>query len=131
MWTFDRLTPDGNEGVGLVIAYLECAYGTRHYIINQVNGNINAIHDDNIELTKFKGCFSPFNLNKLESKVHRLADLDKSIHDVAALQQPQQHQAEDSDSNSGLQSLENLTQMGFNIPNYSPIPPIGTATSQQ
>ena len=113
MWTFDRLTPDGNEGVGLKIAYLECANGTRHYIINQVNGNINAIHDDNIELTEFKGCFSPFNLNKLESEVCRLTDLDKSTHDVAALQQLQQHQAEDSGSNSGLQSLENLTQMGF------------------
>ena len=26
MWTFDRLTPGGNEGVGLEIAYLEHAY---------------------------------------------------------------------------------------------------------
>ena len=56
-WTFNRLTPDGNEGVGLKIAYLECTYGTKYYVINQANGNINAIHDDNIELTEFKRLF--------------------------------------------------------------------------
>ena len=27
-WTFDRLTPDGNEGVGVQMDHLECAYGT-------------------------------------------------------------------------------------------------------
>ena len=32
-WTFDRLTLNGNEGVGLKIAYLECTYGTRYYVI--------------------------------------------------------------------------------------------------
>ena len=25
-WTFDRLTPNGNEGVGVKLDYLECAY---------------------------------------------------------------------------------------------------------
>ena len=81
-WTFDRLTPDGNEGVGLKIAYLEHAYGTRYYVIDQANGNINAFHDNNIE-----GHFSPFNMNELECKVCILACLDKSTNDVAAYQQ--------------------------------------------
>ena len=26
-WTFDRLTPNGNEGVGVKLDYLERAYG--------------------------------------------------------------------------------------------------------
>ena len=64
-WTFDRLTPDGNEGVGVQIDYLECAYRTRYYVIDKVNGQINAIHDDSLELTEFKGHFSPFDLDNL------------------------------------------------------------------
>ena len=65
-WTFDRLTPNGNEGVGVKIDYLECTYGTRYYLIDKVNGDINAIHDESLELTEFKGCFSPFDLENLE-----------------------------------------------------------------
>ena len=43
-------------------------------MIDQVNGQINAIHDHSIELTDFIGCFSPLNLDELEIKVCRLAD---------------------------------------------------------
>ena len=64
-WIFDRLTPNGNEGVGVQIDYLEHAYRTRYYVINKVNGQINAIHDDSLELTEFKGHFSPFDLDNL------------------------------------------------------------------
>ena len=56
------------------ISYLEHAYGTKYYVIDQVNGQINAIHNNNIELTEFTGCFSPFNLDELELKLCRLAD---------------------------------------------------------
>ena len=60
-WTFDRLTPNGNEGVRSAIRLSgACAYGTRYYVIDKVNGDINAIHDQSLELTEFKGRFSPF-----------------------------------------------------------------------
>ena len=72
-WTFDRLTPNGNEGVGLKLDYLECAYGTRYYVIDKVNSDINAIHDESLELTEFKGRFSPFDLDDLEAKICRLS----------------------------------------------------------
>ena len=36
--------PDGNEGVGVEIPYLEHAYGTKHYVVNKITGNICAIH---------------------------------------------------------------------------------------
>ena len=81
-WTFDRLTPNGNAGVGVQIDYLKHAYGTRYYVIDKVNGQINAIHDDSLDLTEFKGCFSPFNLDNLELKVCRLAIGDKYKEDV-------------------------------------------------
>ena len=68
-WTFGRLTLDGNEGVGVKIAYLEHAYGTKYYVVDQVNGNINVIHDDNLEFIEFMGCFCPFDLEDLELKV--------------------------------------------------------------
>ena len=73
-WVFDRQTPDGNEGVGIEIPYLECAYGTRYYVIDTVNGNINAIHDNNTKPTDFFGCFSPFDLRELEFNVCRVTD---------------------------------------------------------
>ena len=137
-WTFGRLTPDGHEGVGVKIGYLECAYGTKYYIIDQVNCHINAIHDDNIELTELTGRFSPFNLDELEMKVCRLTDHEEDedgfTQGVSAPKQPLQHpgtdQAQASDSNSGLQSIEDLTGMRFNTPNYSPIPPIRNAATQ-
>ena len=123
-WTISRLTPDGNEGVGVEIGYLEHAYGTKYYVIDQINGHINAIHDDNIELTELTGCFSPFNLDELERKVCRLADphmdLDKAMQGA--------HYA---DSNSGLQSIEDLRDIGFITPNYSPIPPVRNTAAQQ
>ena len=68
-WTFNRLTPNGNEGVGVKLDYLECAYRTRYYVIDKVSGDINAIHDESLELTEFKGRFSPFDLDNLEARV--------------------------------------------------------------
>ena len=74
-WTFSRLTPDGNEGVGVEIVYLEHTYGTKYYFVDQVNGNINVIHDDNLkESTEFVGCFCPFDLEDLELKVCKITD---------------------------------------------------------
>ena len=35
-WVFDRQTPDGNEGVGIKIPYLEHRYGTRYYVIDTI-----------------------------------------------------------------------------------------------
>ena len=40
-------------------------------------------------------------------------------------------QGRDSDSNSRSQNLEELTGMGFDENNYSPIPPVSNAASQQ
>ena len=72
-WTFDRLTPNGNEGVGVQINYLERAYGTKYFVIDKVSGDINAIHDESLELTEFKGRFRPFDLDDLEAKICRLS----------------------------------------------------------
>ena len=126
-WTFSRLTPDGNENVGVKIGYLEHTYGTKNCIIDHINGQIKAIHEDNIELTEFTGCFSPFNLNEPEKKVCRFSDpnmdLDEFMQCVPVAQQHTHHQAWDSNLNSGLQSIKNLMDMGFTTPHYSPILP--------
>ena len=45
--------------------------------------------------------------------------------------QPVAPQAQESDTNSGLQNIEDLTGMGFCSPNYSPIPPVGNTNQQQ
>ena len=129
MWTFDRLTPNGNEGVGVQIDYLEHAYGTRYYVINKVNGQINAIHDDSLELTEFKGRFSPFDLDNLESKVCRLAIEDKYEEDVFESQDAPQRCY--SNPNPRTQNMEEYGGMGFDENNYSPIPPVSRVTLQQ
>ena len=104
-------------------------YGTRYYVINKVNGQINAIHDDSLELTEFKGRFSPFNLDNLESKVCRLAIGDKYEEDIFESQDAPQRCY--SDSNPRAQNMEEYEGMGFNENNYSPIPPVSRVTSQQ
>ena len=80
-WIFGVQTSDGNEGVGVEIPYLEHAYSTKYYIVNQVNGNINAIHNNSIEPTDFFGHFSPFNLKELEFNVCRVADHHNNVDD--------------------------------------------------
>ena len=127
--TFDRLTPNGNEGVGVQINYLEHAYRTKYCVVDKVNSKIKAIHGDYLELTEFKGCFSLFNLEELEMRVRKLADQNKDEDDLPE----QQHtpQIQDSDSNSGSLSSKHTTGMGFDPNNYSPIPPVGNAALQQ
>ena len=68
-WSFGILTPNGNEGVDIEISYLQCAYGIEYYVVDQVNGNINAIHNDSLESTEFTGRFCPFDLEQLELQV--------------------------------------------------------------
>ena len=124
-WTFDRLTPNGNEGVGVKLDYLECAYGTRYYVIDKINGDINAIHDESLELTEFKGHFSPFDLENLEAKNCRLAH-GKDEEDIAEKQNTQLLCLTDPRT----QKMEMYEGMGFDENNYSPIPLVSRPTSQ-
>ena len=71
-WTLGRLTPDGNECVSIEILYQECAYGSIYCIIDLINYNIIAIHDNTIEPTDFFGHFSPFDLKELEFNMCRI-----------------------------------------------------------
>ena len=45
----------------------------KYCVIDKVNGDINAIHDESLELTEFKGCFRPFDLDDLETKIGRVS----------------------------------------------------------
>ena len=125
-WTFDRLTPNANEGVGIQLDYLECAYRTRYYVIDKVNSDINVIHDVSLELTEFKGHFSPFDLENLEAKVGRLAlgNRDEG-YAVESQDTPQICY-----SNPRTLNMEECEGMGFDENNYSPIPPFSRVTSQ-
>ena len=73
-WMFGRQTPDGNQGVGVEISYLEHTYSTKHYMVDKTTGNISAIHQDNVKPTDFFACYGPFNLKELEFNVCRIAD---------------------------------------------------------
>ena len=82
-------------------------------MVDKVNGKINAIHDDSLELMEFKGCFSPFNLEELEIRVCRLTDQNR---DKDNLPEPQQvPQIQDLDSNLGLLTIEDMTGMALTL----------------
>ena len=98
--------------------------------MDQVNGNINAIHDDSLESTEFMGHFCPFNLDYLELKLCKIIDYCENVDDsrlgddrwkvtqsTPSLQQPlqlnQQGSSNNSDFNSRLRNMDNLTDMGF------------------
>ena len=107
--------------------------------MDEVNGNINAIHNDSLESTEFEGWFCPFDLEELELQVCTIMDhledeedsrLDDDRRQIAQgapdLQQPSQPYSEDnSNLNSRLKNLENVTKVGLNSPDYSPIPLVG------
>ena len=114
-WTFDRLTPNGNEGVGVKLDYLERAYGTRYYVIDKVNSDINAIHDESLELTEFKGRFRPFDLDDLEARICRLSKRAADEEDDAEQQITPQLCLRDPRT----LNMEEYEGMGFNENNYS------------
>ena len=119
-WTFDRLTPNGNEGVGVKLDYLERAYGTRYFVIDKVSGDINAIHDESLELTEFKGHFRPFDLDDLEVRICRLSKRAGDKEDEAEQQISPQLRLRDPRT----LNMEEYEGMGFDENNYSPIQPI-------
>ena len=129
-WIFGRQTLDGNEGVGVEIPYLECAYSIKYYVVDQIFGNICAIHDNSIEPTDFFGRFSPFDLKELEFNVCRIADHHNDINnsnldndrrqvsqDVQALVQPTQlrpfHELKDMVHDGKVFSTEQHTNLYF------------------
>ena len=96
--------------------YLECTYGNRYYVIDKVNGDINAIHDQSLELTEFKGRFSPFNLDDLEARVCRLANRAGDVEDTVG----QQNAPHTRFTDLRTLNMEAYKGMGFDENNYRP-----------
>ena len=69
---FDRETLDGNTGFQLEIPYLEHAFGTKYFIMDQVTGRMMGIYDDKVEQIDLKGQLKPFNINQLDRVMHIL-----------------------------------------------------------
>ena len=63
--SFERQTPDGNEGFVIEIQYLRRAFGTKTYLIDKVTGSLFALHDDHIESMGFCGSECVFDLQDL------------------------------------------------------------------
>ena len=119
-WTFDRLTPNGNEGVGIRLDCLQRAYGTKYFVIDKVNGDINAIHDESLELTEFKGRFRPFDLDDLEIKIDRLSKRARDEEDDEEQEITPRLRLRDTRT----LNMDAYEGMGLDINKYSPIQPI-------
>ena len=84
------------------------------------------IHNESLELTKFKCCFSPFDLDNLEAKVCRLTHGNRDEEDVAEPKDAPQICFTDP----RMLNMEEYKGMSFDENNYSPIPPVSRVTSQ-
>ena len=78
------------------------------------------IHDESLELTKFKGRFSPFDLDDLEARICRLSKGSGDEEDAAEQQITPQLRLRDPRT----LNMEEYKGMGFDENNYSPIQPI-------
>ena len=66
---FKRRTIDGNEGFVLQIHFLECAFGTKYFIVDKQNGNMMGIFDDKVETISAEPQMKPFNLAQLSDMI--------------------------------------------------------------
>ena len=67
---FDRETLEGNRGFWLEIPYLEHAFGTKYFIMDQVTGSMMGIYDNKVEQIDLKGQLKPFKINQLDRVMH-------------------------------------------------------------
>ena len=84
---FDRQTVDGNEGFVLEIPFLECAFSTKHFIVDKVNGQMAGIYDDMVKVIKCQAQMEPFNLKQLNTMVAMLEQKRQGF-DVSSIADP-------------------------------------------
>ena len=105
--SFDRQTPDGNEGFVIEIQYLERAFGTNTYLIDKVTGSLFALHTDHIESTGLCGSECVFDLQELEFHICDFVDQrngeenTRSIAEERRTTQAPQHQTPDAPLSPG------------------------------
>ena len=71
---FERKTIDGNGGFVLQIPFLECAFGTKYFVVHKKNGSMMGIFDDKVETISAEAQMKPFNLTQLS---HMIATLEQ------------------------------------------------------
>ena len=105
--SFDRQTPDGNEGFVIKIQYLRRAFGTKTYLIDKVTGSLFALHDDHIESMGFCGSECVFDLQELEFHICELVDQRHREEDTGSIAEERQashgphHQTPDAPPSPG------------------------------
>ena len=105
--SFDRQTPNGNEGFVIEIRYLRRAFGTKTYLIDKVTGSLFALHDDHIESTGFCHSECVFDLQELEFHICDLVDQRNGEEDTGSMAEERQtshgpqHQTPDAPPSPG------------------------------
>ena len=129
--SFDRQTPDGNEGFVIKIQYLRRAFGTKTYLIDKVTGSLFVLHDDHIESMGFCGSECVFDLQELELHICDLVDWRNGEEDTGSIAEERQtshvpqHQTPDAPPSPGppmipdnfpmYEDWENLTHQGVSF----------------
>ena len=129
--SFDRQTPDGNEGFVIEIQYLKRAFGTKTYLIDKVTGSLFALHNEHIESTGFCGSECAFDLQELEFHICDLADQRNGEEDTGSIAEERRasqgphHQTPDAPPSPGppmipdgfpmYEEWENLAHQGLSF----------------
>ena len=69
---FKRKTINGNKGFVLQIPFLECAFGTKYFVVDKQNGIMMGIFDDKVETISAKAQMRPFDLAQLNCMITTL-----------------------------------------------------------
>ena len=86
---FDRQTLDSNEGFVLEIPFLEGDFGTKHFIVDKINGQMAGIYDDTIEVIECQAQMEPFNLDQLNVVVATLKQSRQGF-DISSVADPRE-----------------------------------------
>ena len=129
--SFDRQTPDGNEGFVIEIQYLRRVFGTKTYLIDKVTGSLFALHHDHIESMGFCGSECVFDLQELEFHICDLVDWRNREEDTGSVAEERQashgphHQTPDAPPSPGppmipdnfpmYEEWENLAHQGVSF----------------
>ena len=101
---FDRKMVNGNEGFVLEIPFLEGEFGTKHFIVDKVNGEMAGIYDDMVEVIKCQTQMEPFNLKQLNTMVAMLEQKRQGF-DVSLIADPHEA-AQQTDQQDIVNRLE-------------------------
>ena len=117
---FERKTMDGNEGFVLQILFLECAFGTKYFIVDKQNGNMMGIFDNKVETISAEVQMRPFNLTQLNHMITTLEQCRQGFNEsfvagsvAGHAEAPNEDRLQYSSTPKDFQTFDSLKQLQY------------------